>query len=325
VGGKLLALGGTAILGGGDYLVAEADESDGTFLRLDPTVAVVTNVDREHLDHYRDMDAIRDAFVDFMDRVPFYGKVIACADDAELAGLLPRIRWTPFTYGTQSGCDLRVAQEEADSSGMRLRFWLREDELGTCQVPLFGQHNALNAAAAVATGLELDLDFDRIAKALACFGGVGRRLERRGEFDQVLVVDDYGHHPTELRVTLSALRGSFERRLVVIFQPHRYTRTREHHEEFAEVLAQADLVGLLPIYAASEEPIAGVESELIAARLEKEYGVAVKRLANPEDALRWAREEARAGDLWLTQGAGDITHLAGALVDMLREREGAKR
>jgi len=321
VGGKLLALGGTAILGGGEYLVAEADESDGTFLRLDPTVAVVTNVDREHLDHYRDMDAIREAFVDFMDRVPFYGKVIACADDQELVRLLPRIRWTPFTYGTGPDCELRVAQESADDSGMRLRFWLRGDELGTCQVPLFGHHNALNAAAAVATGLELGLGFEGIANALACFAGVGRRLEQRGEFDGVLVVDDYGHHPTELRVTLSALRGSFERRLVVIFQPHRFTRTREHHEEFAEVLAAADYVGLLPIYAASEEPIAGVESELIAARLEKQYEVPVKRLASPEDAVRWAREEARTGDLWLTQGAGDITHLAGSLVEMLRARE----
>ncbi len=320
VGGKLLALGGTAILGGGEYLVAEADESDGTFLRLDPTVAVVTNVDREHLDHYRDMDAIRDAFVDFMDRVPFYGKVIACADDPELAALLPRLRWTAFTYGTGLDCDLRVSQEDADSSGMRLRFWSHGDELGTCQVPLFGGHNALNAAAAVATGLELGLEFESIANALACFAGVGRRLEQRGEFDGVLVVDDYGHHPTELRVTLSALRDSFERRLVVLFQPHRFTRTREHHEEFAEVLSQADYVGLLPIYAASEEAIAGVESELIAARLEKDYGIPVKRLANRDDAVRWAREEAKPGDLWLTQGAGDITHLAGQLVEMLRER-----
>jgi len=322
VGGKLLALGGTAILGGGEYLVAEADESDGTFLRLDPTVAVVTNVDREHLDHYRDMDAIRDAFVDFMDRVPFYGKVIACADDGELASLLPRIRWTPFTYGSGENCDLRVVQEEADPSGMRLRFWSHGDELGTCQVPLFGNHNALNAAAAVATGLELGLEFERVANALACFAGVGRRLEQKGEFDGVLVVDDYGHHPTELRVTLSALRKSFERRLVVLFQPHRFTRTREHHEEFAEVLSQADYVGLLPIYAASEEPIAGVESELIAARLEKEYSIPVKRLASRDDAVRWAREEARSGDLWLTQGAGDITHLAGQLEEMLRDREG---
>ncbi len=320
VGGKLLALGGTAVLGGGEYLVAEADESDGTFLRLDPVIAVVTNVDREHLDHYGDMNALREAFVSFMDRVPFYGKVIACADDPELRTLLERIRWTPFTYGMDVPCDLRVSMGSSDEGGTRLDFHLRDEELGSCRVPLFGRHNALNAAAAVACGLELGLGFEEIAKALACFQGVGRRLERKGEFDGVLVVDDYGHHPTELAVTLDALRRNFSRRLVVIFQPHRYTRTRDHHREFAKVLAAADEVGILPIYAASEEPIEGIDSELIATALEAS-GVPVRRLADLDEAVHWALESARPGDLWLTQGAGDITRLAEMLVTALGERE----
>ncbi len=320
VGGKLLALGGTAILGGGEYLVAEADESDGTFLRLDPTIAVITNVDHEHMDHYGDMEAVRKAFVDFMDRVPFYGKVIACKDDPELMALLPRIRWTPFTYGSSEDCDLRVARQKGNEAGMQLRFWLHQNELGSCQLPLFGAHNAMNAAAAVATGLELGLDFDQISRALVCFGGVGRRLEQKGEVGGVLVVDDYGHHPTELGVTIQALRESFDRRLVVVFQPHRYTRTRDHYEAFAQVLAAADEVGILPIYEASEEPIEGVDSELIASRLEKEYARPVKRLQSLDEAVEWAKQTARPGDLWLTQGAGDITHLAELLMRALAER-----
>jgi len=325
VGGKLLALGGTAILGGGEYLVAEADESDGTFLRLDPVIAVVTNVDAEHLDHYGNMNALREAFISFMDRVPFYGKVIACADDPELRSLLERIRWTPFTYGTTEDCDLSVSAGISDEQGTQLDFWLRGTELGGCRVPLFGMHNALNAAAAVASGLELGLSFEEIARALACFGGVGRRLEQKGEFGGVLVVDDYGHHPTELAVTLDALRANFPRRLVVIFQPHRYTRTRDHYREFAAVLAKADEVGILPIYPASEAPIDGIDSELIASLLEKNTGKTVRRLSGLEEAVEWAQASARSGDLWLTQGAGDITRLAGMLVEAFRPRKDVDR
>jgi UDP-N-acetylmuramate--alanine ligase len=323
VGGRLLALGTAAVLGQGHYLVAEADESDGTFLRLTPTIAIVTNVDREHLDHYKDMDAIRTAFVDFMNRVPFYGKVIACADDAQLTRLLPRLRWPAFTYGTHEACDLRVAVERADARGMELRMWHGGRELGPCHIPLFGRHNALNAAAAVACGLEVGLAYDAIALALAGFAGVGRRLEIKGEAGGVMVVDDYGHHPTELRVTLQALREAFPRRLVVIFQPHRYTRTRDHHEEFADVLAAADRVGLLPVYAASEPEIVGVSSELISARLRQVHGVDVHSLRDLDEALQWAKQEARPGDLWLTQGAGDITRLADRLVAALEERAGS--
>ncbi len=320
VGGRLLALGGNAILGQGQYLVAEADESDGTFLRLSPTVAVVTNVDREHLDHYKDMDAIRRAFVDFMDRVPFYGQIIACADDEELSRLLPTVRWPVFRYGMSHDVDLRVAVVRGDAEGMELEFWLRGAALGTGRVPLFGAHNALNAAAAVACGIELGLEFAAIAEALAGFGGVGRRLEAKGEFGGVMVFDDYGHHPTELDVTLKALRTSFpDRRIVVIFQPHRYTRTRDHHEEFADVLAQADMVGILPIYAASEVEIIGVSSELIVSRLRSKHGVTTRLLTGLEDACTWAAQSGVEGDLWLTQGAGDVTRLSEMLVETMRQ------
>jgi len=321
VGGRLQALASTAALGEGEYLVAEADESDGTFLRLSPTIAVVTNVDREHLDHYKDMDAIRQAFVDFMDRVPFYGKVIACADDPELARLLPRVRWPAITYGTAEGVDVRVQVVGTDAKGTSVKLWHREEPLGSCHLPLFGAHNALNAAASVACGLELGLDFAAIVSALEGFQGVGRRLEMKGEVDDVLVVDDYGHHPTELAVTLRALRSNFpERRLVVLFQPHRFTRTRDHHAEFADVLAQADVAGLLPVYAASETPIVGVDSDLVTSRLRDDHGVRTRSLMGIEDACAWAREEARPGDLWLTQGAGDIARLAAPLLEALRGR-----
>jgi UDP-N-acetylmuramate--alanine ligase len=322
VGGRLLSVGTAAVLGQGAYLVAEADESDGTFLRLSPTIAVVTNVDREHMDHYKDMDAVRDAFVDFMDRVPFYGKIIACADDPELVRLLPRLRWSAFTYGQSEACDLRVAVEGASARGMGLRFWRGHEQLGACRLPLMGRHNALNAAAAVACGLEVGLSFEVIGQALAGFGGVGRRLEVKGEAAGALVVDDYGHHPTELRATLAALKESFDRRLVVIFQPHRYTRTRDHHAEFADVLAAADMVGILPVYAASEPAIVGVSSELIAQRLRKVHRVEVKSLRDLDEALAWAQTSVQPGDLWLTQGAGDITRLADRLVGAFQQREG---
>ncbi len=326
VGGRLLALGRTARLGEGQYLVAEADESDGTFLRLWPTIAVVTNVDREHLDHYRDMDAIRQAFVDFMDRVPFYGQIIACADDPELRRLLPRVRWPALTYGRSEDVDVRVRVEGTESRGTHVRLWRGEDELGDFLLPLFGAHNALNAAGAVACGLELGLDFETIAEALTAFQGVGRRLEIKGEADGVLVVDDYGHHPTELAVTLDALRANFpDRRLVVVFQPHRYTRTREHHAEFAEVLSRADLVGVLPIYAASEEPVVGIDADLITAGLRDGYGTRVRSLTGIEDACAWAREEAQPQDLWLTQGAGDVARLAEPLLATFRRRESERR
>jgi UDP-N-acetylmuramate--alanine ligase len=319
VGGKLAALGGTAILGQGQYLVAEADESDGTFLRLSPTIAIVTNVDREHLDHYKDMDAVRQAFVDFMDRVPFYGHVFACLDDPELARLLPRLRWPARTYGTHPDAELRIAVGQTDEAGTLVKCWHHGKELGAYRLPLFGAHNALNSGAAVICGLELGLDFADVAGALEGFQGVGRRMEIKGEVSGVLVVDDYGHHPTELGVVLDALRSNFpDRRLVVLFQPHRYTRTRDHHAEFADVLARADLVGILPIYAASEDPVVGVTSDLITARLRDVHGVQVKSVVDVKDACAWAATEARQGDLWLTQGAGDIARLAPPLLESLQ-------
>ncbi len=321
VGGRLLALGGTAILGQGQYLVAEADESDGTFLRLSPTLAVVTNVDREHLDHYKDMDAVRGAFVDFMDKVPFYGQVFACVDDPELARLLPRLRWPARTYGRSDSADLQVTVVGLADAGQELDFRADGRSLGRCRLPLFGVHNALNAAAAVSVGLELDLPFGRIAEALEAFAGVGRRLETKGDAKGVTVIDDYGHHPTEVDVTLRALREAYpDRRLVVVFQPHRYTRTRDHYSEFAEVLAQADEVGILPVYAASEKPIVGISSELVVDRLRGEHGVPTRLLVSLEDACAWAQESAREDDVWVTQGAGDVGRLAAPLLEALRDR-----
>jgi UDP-N-acetylmuramate--alanine ligase len=260
-----------------------------------------------------------------MDRVPFYGHVFACLDDPELARLLPRLRWPARTYGTHPDAELRIAVENTDERGTLVRCWHHGEELGSYRLPLFGAHNALNSGAAMICGLELGLAFDDVAKALEGFQGVGRRLEIKGEVRGVLVVDDYGHHPTELDVVLKALRSNFpDRRLVVLFQPHRYTRTRDHHTEFADVLAQADLVGILPIYEASEQPVVGVTSDLITSRLRDVHGVTVRSVVDVDDACAWAAAVAREGDLWLTQGAGDIARLAGPLLATLGEAEAGR-
>ncbi len=312
VGGRLLAEGTNAILGAGDYLVAEADESDGSFLHLVPTLAVVTNLDHEHVDHYPDLESLRAAFRTFLGRVPFYGACILCADDPELRALVPQLERRIVTYGLSPEAELRA--DPLPGGGARVTW--HGEPLGELHLSLAGRHNLVNGLAAVAVGLELGIPFQTSAPALASFPGVQRRYQRHGEHGGVLLVDDYAHHPTEIAATLSVARQE-GRRVVVLFQPHRYSRTARFHREFADALALADRVALLPVYAAGEEPVEGVDSGLIAAALAAKDGVAVDLLQGPDAVPDWLADGVAPGDLLLTLGAGDIGRLVGRIAARL--------
>jgi UDP-N-acetylmuramate--alanine ligase len=317
VGGRVDALGSNARLGSSHFLVAEADESDRSFLKLSPIRALVTNLDREHMDCYRDMDDVERAFLEFMDRVPFYGAVTACIDNPQLRAILPRARRRVFTYGAAAEADFRLEMLEgaqrAATGGSFSQFQVRvaEELLGPFELHVPGRHNVLNATAAVAIARQLDVTPDRIAEGLRSFRGVDRRFQQRGVAGGITVVDDYGHHPTEIRATLAAARECRPRKLHVVFQPHRYTRTRDLLEEFGEAFTSADTVVVLPIYAASEEPIPGITAEHLAERVANHReGPRVRFAPDFAAALQAVTEEAREGDLVLTLGAGSVSQLA---------------
>ena len=303
VGGRALTTGANAILGRGDYLVAEADESDGSFLHLVPAIAVVTNLDLEHVDFYPDLESLRTAFESFLAKVPFYGACVLCGDDPEVRALIPRLDRKVITYGLAREADVRAVPDDELANTATVH--TGERELGRLELQLCGHHNLTNALAAVAVGMELGVPFGQIARALAGFPGVGRRYETHGEHAGVRVVDDYGHHPTELAATLRVARAS-GRRVVVLFQPHRYTRTRHFSAQFADVLSAADRVGLLPVYAASEASIEGVDSGIIAAAMARQGHTDTDLLADLDAIPAWLDARVEAGDLLLTLGAGDI-------------------
>ncbi len=306
-GGRFRAMGVNGGLGGGEYLVAEADESDGTFLHLTPTVAVVTNVDYEHVDYYCDMDALRAAFAEFLQRVPFYGACVLCVDDPEVQALLPHLDRKTITYGLTEQAEVRADPGTIATGdfGQEAVVWRGGVELGPIRLQLRGRHNLQNALAAVAVGLELEVPFAQIAAGLAGASGVGRRCEEHGLHGEVLVIDDYGHHPTELLAIMSVAR-EYDRPVNVLFQPHRYSRTVQFAREFADALAGADNVGLLPVYAASETPPEGVDSHLIAAHLQETGAARVQLLAGLSGIAAWLDEVVQPGSLVLTLGAGDI-------------------
>jgi UDP-N-acetylmuramate--alanine ligase len=306
IGGRLNAFGSNAKLGKGEFLVAEADESDGSFLKLSPTLAVITNIDREHLDHYADLAEIQAAFGVFVNKVPFYGAAVLCLDDPNVQAIIPRVERRIITYGTSHQADLVASRIEYKDFGCSYQMRYQGNPLGSVALQIPGQHSVLNSLAAVAIGLELEIPVEKIIAALGAFQNADRRFQIKGEKSGVLVVDDYGHHPTEIMATLSAARSSSERRIVAVFQPHRYTRTQALEEEFARAFNNADVVIVLPIYAAGEDPIAGVTAAKLADRIKKHGHRDVTYAPDFPAALQMLQEKLQASDLMLTLGAGDV-------------------
>ena len=323
VGGRVGAMGSNARLGKSQYLVAEADESDRSFLKLSPILSVVTNIDREHMDCYRNMRDVKRTFVEFMDRVPFYGMVVVCNDDAQLRRLLPQVRRRTVTYGTRRGSDFHIRAGEpipaAEAAQPLSRFQVtyRGADLGEFRLHVPGVHNILNAAAAIAVGVGLDIQPDQIRQALENFRGVDRRFQLRGKAAGVSVIDDYGHHPTEIRATLAAARQCGFGKIHVVFQPHRYTRTRDLKDEFAKAFHDADSVIVLDIYAASEAPIEGITGAMLARVIQDAGGRNVRYVASFEEAGKTVVANAHEGDMILTLGAGSVSQFGPMILEKL--------
>ena len=319
VGGKVGTMGGSnARVGKSDFLVVESDESDGSFLKLAPIIAVVTNIDREHLDHYSGLDEIQAAFLEFVNKVPFYGAVIVCLDDANVQSILPSIKRRTITYGTTAQADMEASEIACSpfASDFRLRF--RGADLGRFHLRIPGRHNVLNAMAAVTIALEQEVKPDIIRDALATFSGVDRRFQVRGKEHGVTVVDDYGHHPTEIKATLDGARQCGFSRIHVLFQPHRYSRTFHLMDEFARAFNQADSLFVMDIYAASEKPIEGVSAPVLVERIRQFGHRGASYVGTMDRGVDALVDVARDGDLVLTLGAGSITQAGDKVLERLR-------
>ncbi|MGD0214780.1 MAG: UDP-N-acetylmuramate--L-alanine ligase [Terriglobales bacterium] len=325
VGGRVDALGSNARLGKSQYLVAEADESDRSFLKLSPILSVVTNIDREHMDCYRDMRDVRRTFLEFMERVPFYGMVVGCNDDAALRRLLPRVHRRVTTYGTSPGSDFLIRMGTPLGAGehtplVRFQVTYKDKDLGEFTLHVPGVHNVLNATAAIAVGTALDISPAQIRSALDAFRGVDRRFQLKGKAAGVSVIDDYGHHPTEIRATLAAARQCGFRRIHVIFQPHRFTRTRDLMDDFATAFADADTLCLLDIYPASEKPIEGITAGTLVSRIAGAGNRSVAFAPSFADAVSTVVALAKPGDMVLTLGAGSVSQLGAMIVEKLETK-----
>ncbi|MBW2646179.1 MAG: UDP-N-acetylmuramate--L-alanine ligase [Deltaproteobacteria bacterium] len=307
VGGKLNSLGTNAILGQGDFIVAEADESDGSFLHLSPTIAVVTNIDTEHLDYYKDLHHIKSVFLDFINKIPFYGLAVLCLDNEPIQSLIPKVEKRYTTYGFTTQADYQA--KKISSEGLKSRFQVirHKKNLGSVNLSLPGLHNIYNALSSVAVGMELDIPFDRIKTALENMEGVQRRFQIKGTVKDITVLDDYGHHPTEIRATLDTARQCWpDRRIVVIFQPHRYTRTRALFEDFTRAFYRADSLIVIPIYPAGETPIPGVTGEVLSEGIKKHGHKDVTFKSDTQKVLDYLSGKLREGDVVLTLGAGPV-------------------
>jgi UDP-N-acetylmuramate--alanine ligase len=316
IGGRLDIWGGSnAKLGQGDILIAESDESDGSFMALSPTIAVVTNIDLEHVDHYGDMDNIRDTFIGFINKIPFYGTAILCLDNEEIQNIIPRLQKKYITYGLSSQADIQAREIEYGQMEVSFETLAHSHSLGRMTVGLPGNHNVLNALASIAVGLELELNPSQIKKGLRNLGGLARRFQIKGEKEKVTVIDDYGHHPTEISATLETAKQCWpERRLVVVFQPHRYTRTQALLDRFAICFNQADVLIIAPIYGAGESPIPGVTSEILCRGI-KEHGHREVILAqSSKDIISLLSNILKPGDVLMTLGAGDIYNIGDEII-----------
>jgi UDP-N-acetylmuramate--alanine ligase len=315
IGGKLKSIGSNALLGQGDYIVAEADESDGSFLKYSPAIAVVTNIDREHLDFYKDLDDIKAVFLSFIDRIPFYGLAVLCLDNEAVQDLIPLIRKRFITYGTSPQADLQAIDMVCKGLNSHFKVIYQGETLGAIKLSLPGEHNVYNALAAIVVGLELGIEFKKIKNALEKVEGVQRRLEIKGTAKGATVLDDYGHHPTEIKTTLSALtQGWPGKRKVVVFQPHRYTRTRALFDDFARSFYQADVLLVMPIYAASEKPIEGVDSRSLCESIQAHGHKDVRFVEDLEVAVAALAELVTPEDVVLTLGAGNVYQVGEALL-----------
>jgi UDP-N-acetylmuramate--alanine ligase len=318
VGGRVNQAGTTARVGKGEYFIVEADESDRSFLMFAPVVAVVTTIDREHLDQYDSLEDIQSAFLQFVNRVPFYGAAVLCLDEPNVQSIIPNVKRPIITYGTSSQADLVISEVEMRGFGSRFRLTYKGEDLGMFDLPHPpGIHNVKNAAAAAAVGLYLNVPSDLIREGLGKFAGVGRRFDVKGVVNDITVVDDYGHHPAEIRATLEAARGCKFSRLLVLFQPHRYTRTKHLWDDFSRAFNQADVLALVEIYAASENPIPGVTTEALANSIREAGHKNVNYFESMQDAIEFLLREARPGDAILTIGAGNVSRASNELMLLL--------
>ena len=320
IGGKLNSMGSNARLGKGEFLVAEADESDGSFLKLSPTIAVVTNIDREHMDHYKDMDEVKDTYLTFINNIPFYGCSILCLDHPNIQGLIPKVTRRHITYGMAAQADFSA--REIEIKGMKTLFdvWLKGKRMGRVAVQVPGEHNVYNALAAIAVAMELDIDFEDAKDSIAGFNGVERRFQVKGICNGITVIDDYGHHPVEIKATLKAVKDGWNSRVVVVFQPHRYSRTQDLFDEFLSAFNDADTLVLADVYPAGEERIPGVSSDDLYRGI-KTYGHKdVVYIPDKKDIPAYLSKITKPGDILITLGAGDIWQVGEEMLRRANDR-----
>src|SRR5574341_503238 len=322
IGGRVHMLGTNAKMGAGEILVAEADESDGSFLLLSPVIAVVTKIDKEHMDYYQTVERLSESFLAFINKVPFYGLAVLCIDDANVHGLLAKARKRFATYGLSAEADFSARDLKMSPAGVEFTVLRQGKALGKLSLRSPGQHSATNALAAVAVACELEIPFDQVAEALGAFTGIHRRFEVKGEPKGILIIDDYGHHPAEIRATIGAIRDSWTRPLTVIFQPHRYTRTRDLFDEFLTAFEGADRLVLTEIYAAGEDPIAGATGEALYQAIKRKGHLEVEFVADKNQIVKQLVGKLNAGDVALTLGAGDIYKIGEALVEAMKQTTG---
>ena len=324
IGGKLASIGSNARLGDGEIIVAEADESDGSFLKLSPTIAVITNIDREHLDYYPGIAEIKEAFLKFANIVPFYGCTVICIDNIHVREIIPLIKRKMITYGMESPADYSAVDIKFLKTKTSYNLVYKKKKLGTVELIVPGLFNVYNSLAAIAVARELNLDFATIKEGLKSFSGVQRRLEIKGRVGDITVVDDYGHHPTEIKETLNAMRQIWKDRLIVVFQPHRFSRTKALFDEFTKAFEKADILILNDIYPASEEPIAGINSAALCKAIKKTGQVHVEYIPNAEDIIEYLLKTVKAKDTVATIGAGSIYKIGEAFIKQLVARETEK-